>query len=162
MWLLAGLQASAARSRWHTGPLPGNMECARWIRTFEPPPAWAAGERDRMNHFSDKVNLIWDIADTLRGPYRPPRVPQSHAPHDRPPPPGLRPQGPGVIDYAKPRCTGRRALRKGQRRDRDGQPGRETGCRDNRRKLVLRLFPAAFAFEHELRHYVRRGRRGVL
>src|ERR1035437_5395947 len=25
-----------------------------------------------MNHFSDKVNLIWDIADTLRGPYRPP------------------------------------------------------------------------------------------
>jgi hypothetical protein len=25
-----------------------------------------------MNHFSDKVNLIWDIADTLRSPYRPP------------------------------------------------------------------------------------------
>ena len=25
-----------------------------------------------MNHFSDRVNLIWDIADTLRGPYRPP------------------------------------------------------------------------------------------
>src|ERR1039458_3432797 len=25
-----------------------------------------------LNHFSDKVNLIWDIADTLRGPYRPP------------------------------------------------------------------------------------------
>jgi type I restriction enzyme M protein len=25
-----------------------------------------------MDHFSDKVNLIWDIADTLRGPYRPP------------------------------------------------------------------------------------------
>src|ERR1022692_2197765 len=23
-------------------------------------------------NFSDKVNLIWDIADTLRGPYRPP------------------------------------------------------------------------------------------
>jgi hypothetical protein len=23
-----------------------------------------------MNHFGDKVNLIWDIADTLRGPYR--------------------------------------------------------------------------------------------
>ena len=30
-----------------------------------------------MNHFSDKVNLIWDIADTLRGPYRPPRTPKS-------------------------------------------------------------------------------------
>jgi len=27
---------------------------------------------DSMNHFSDNVNLIWDIADTLRGPYRPP------------------------------------------------------------------------------------------
>jgi type I restriction enzyme M protein len=25
-----------------------------------------------MSNFSDKVNLIWDIADTLRGPYRPP------------------------------------------------------------------------------------------
>src|ERR1035437_4140618 len=29
-----------------------------------------------MNHFSDKVNLIWDIADTLRGPYRPPQYPK--------------------------------------------------------------------------------------
>jgi type I restriction enzyme M protein len=32
----------------------------------------SGGERASMNHFSDKVNLIWDIADTLRGPYRPP------------------------------------------------------------------------------------------
>src|ERR1039457_1010548 len=30
------------------------------------------GKQDSMNHFSDKVNLIWDIADSLRGPYRPP------------------------------------------------------------------------------------------
>jgi len=29
-------------------------------------------KQDSMNHFSDKVNLIWDIADTLRGPYHPP------------------------------------------------------------------------------------------
>jgi len=38
VWLLAGLQVSTACSRWQTNPLPGNMECARWIRKFEPPP----------------------------------------------------------------------------------------------------------------------------
>jgi hypothetical protein len=33
-----------------------------------------------MNHFSDKVNLIWDIADTLRSPYRPPSTAKSCSP----------------------------------------------------------------------------------
>ncbi|MGH8489744.1 MAG: N-6 DNA methylase, partial [Gammaproteobacteria bacterium] len=76
------------------------------------------------NYFA---NLIWQIADLLRGPYRPPAVRARHAADDRAAPLRLCPrahqgQGSGGAREAQGRQARRRRARH------DAQPGLDPAC----------------------------------